>query len=99
MCFEKLWVVLRRGGGGHDQLRVTGGTVTLTESRQRNGRIIRPRLEGTLGFNPATGDQFRIIDNAGNGATTGRFSATSVTIGEALFSISTAANDVVLTRA
>ena len=86
-------------GTQHDQLRVTGGTVTLADARQRNGRIIRPRLEGTLGFNPATGDQFHIIDNAGNGATTGRFSATSVTIGEALFSVATVGNDVVLTRA
>jgi len=40
-------------GTQHDQLRVTGGTVTLDQARQRNGRIIRPRLEGTLGFNPA----------------------------------------------
>ena len=85
-------------GTQHDQLRVTGGVVTLDEARQRNGRIIRARLEGTLGFNPATGDQFRVIDNTGNGATTGRFSTTSVTIGEALFNIATQGNDVVLTR-
>ena len=86
-------------GTQHDQLRVTGGAVTLAEARQRNGRLLRPRLEGTLGFNPATGDEFRVIDNTGNGATTGRFSAASITIGEALFNIATQGNDVVLTKA
>ena len=76
-------IVARREGAEHPRL---------------NGRIIRPRLEGTLGFNPATGDPFRIIDNTGAAGLTGRFSATNVTIGEVLFAVSTPANDLVITR-
>ncbi len=81
-------------GVGYDQLKVTGG-VTLSNAT----------LSATLGFTPAIGNSFTIIDNDGTEAVTNRFNGlpegASLTIGGMQFVISYtggSGNDVVLTQ-
>jgi len=82
-------------GSGYDQLNVTG-TVNLTGAT----------LNGSVGFAPAAGTTFTIINNDGSDAVTGTFSGlpegAGVTLSGQTFTISYAGgtgNDVVLTRA
>jgi fibronectin-binding autotransporter adhesin len=82
-------------GTGYDQLNVTG-TVNLSGAT----------LNGSVGFAPATGTTFTIINNDGSDAVTGTFSGLSegatVTLSGQTFTISYVGgtgNDVVLTRA
>ncbi len=80
-------------GSGHDQLRVHG-TVNLASSR----------LQLSLGYTPAVGDTFVIIDNDDNDAVTGTFAGlaegASVTVGTnvlRLTYVGGTGNDVALT--
>jgi fibronectin-binding autotransporter adhesin len=82
-------------GSGYDQLNVTG-SVNLTGAT----------LSGVVGFAPAAGTTFTIINNDGSDAVTGTFSGLSegagVTLSGQTFTISYiggTGNDVVLTRA
>ncbi len=82
-------------GSGYDQLNVTG-TVNLTGAT----------LTGTVGFTPANGSTFTIINNDGADAVTGTFAGlaqgATVTLSGISFTISYTGgtgNDVVLTRA
>jgi fibronectin-binding autotransporter adhesin len=82
-------------GTGYDQLNVTG-TVNLSGAT----------LSGSVGFAPAAGTTFTIINNDGSDAVTGTFSGlsegASVTLSGQTFTISYVGgtgNDVVLTRA
>ncbi|MCA9172330.1 MAG: hypothetical protein KDB23_31915, partial [Planctomycetales bacterium] len=81
-------------GTGYDQL-VIDGSLELTGD-----------LEVTLGYTPAVGESFTIINNASTNATTGAFNGLSegslFSVGSQVFSITyqggTDSNDVVLTR-
>jgi fibronectin-binding autotransporter adhesin len=82
-------------GSGYDQLNVTG-TVNLTGAS----------LSGTVGFTPAIGSTFAILNNDGSDAVTGTFAGLSegsnVVLSGYNFTISYTGgtgNDVVLTRA
>ncbi|WPZ34021.1 DUF4347 domain-containing protein [Thalassobaculum sp. OXR-137] len=80
-------------GTGYDQIKVTG-TVTLSNAT----------LNATLGYTPASGDVYTLIDNDGVDAVTGAFDGlaegATLTIGGSTFQISYlggTGNDVTLT--
>jgi hypothetical protein len=82
------------GPGGYDQLAVIVGSVDLGSAA----------LDVTLGFTPAVGDSFRIIDKRSSGAIVGTFAGlpqgARLHVGDVVFAIDYmggTGNDVVLT--